>query len=311
LFQEVGLSFDFSEISRSKSGYGRNPMNFLHRTLPAGLIVLLTACGGNTAPAQPNVETIVAATLGAATQQAAQNPATQVLGTPVTFENVSIVIPDGLGDHANGEIVPLADESTDSDPWGMAPEHILITLTNYPAPPDAFDPVIRIYPAQAYADVNSWANGSIAKLRAILASPGMAITNDNAPEVPFFGAAAQQYAAQIQLLSFNGGDGVRMISQYGQFPGPITKNHGFYHYEGLTGDGKYLVAALLPLSLPLQSTSENPSADGVEYPGDISDTNGLTAYYQGITDLLNAADPDSFQPSLTQLDALIQSIQIK
>lgn len=275
------------------------------------LLFLLQACGAiPSAPAQPNVETVVAATLNAVTQQAASAP-TEPSGTPVTFQNVSFIIPQGLSSGANSEIVPLADESTNSDPWGMAPEHILFTLNGYPAPPDAFDPVIRVYPADAFVKVNPWAEGSIDRLRAILASPGMTITNENAPEVPFLGAAAQQYAAQIQLLSFNNGNGMRMISQYGQFPGPITKNNSFYHYEGLTSDGKYLVAALMPLALPLQSTSENPSADGVVYPADISDSEGLTAYYQGITDVLNAASPDSFQPTLTQLDALIQSIVVQ
>lgn len=275
----------------------------------AGLSLVIAACGSAPATAQPNVETIVAATLQAVTQQAADQPA-QPAGIPVSFQNVSFTIPEGLSSGSNTEIVPLADESN-SDPWSMAPEHLLFTLNGYPAPPEAFEPVVRVYPADAYAQANSWAEGSINKLRAILPSPGMEITNDNAPEVPFFGAAAQQYAAQIQLLSFNGGNGVRMISQYGQFPGPITKNLSFYHYEGLTSDGKYLVAALFPLALPLQSTSDNPSADGVVYPSDISDVNGMNAYYQGITERLNAASPDSFQPALTRLDALIQSIQIK
>lgn len=299
----------------------------------AGLLVAalaLTACGTNAQPTQPQagaVETIVAATLQAVTQEAAgqsstptsqavtpeagSQPTAQPAGTTVTFQNVSFIIPNGLGDNANAEIIPLADESTNSDPWGMAPEHILFTLTNYPAPPEAFDPVIRIYPAQAYADVNPWAANSIESLRAFLANPGLAITNDNAPNVPFLGAAAQQYAAQIQPLAFDGGNGIRMISQYGQFPGPITKDRSFYHYEGLTGDGKYLVAALLPLALPLQSTPENPSADGVQYPDDIMNSDAMKAYYQGITDKLNAADPNSFQPALAQLDALIQSIQVK
>lgn len=275
------------------------------------MLLLLQACGAipASAPAQPNVETVVAATLNAVTQQAA-NARTESSGTAINFQNVNFVIPQGLGSGANGEVVPLVDES--QGPWGVAPEHLLFTLQDYPAPSeDGFDAVIRIYPAQAYADVNPWAEGSIDRLRAILASPGMTITNDNAPTVPFNGAAAQQYAAQIQRLSFNSGNGIRMISQYGQFPGPLTKNDSFYHYEGLTSDGKYLIAALLPVTLPLQSTSENPSADGVVYPADISDSEGLTGYYQGITDVLNAASPDSFKPTLTQLDALIQSIVVQ
>jgi len=116
--------------------------------------------------------------------------------------------------------------------------------------------------------------------------------------------------AQAKLLDFNGGKGVRMISHYGQFPGHVTMDGSYYHYEGLTSDGKYMIAVMLPIILPLQSTANNPDADGVPYPSNISDTAGLAAYYQGITDKLNSFNPDSFQPSLTQFDALIQSITI-
>ncbi|MCK6623527.1 MAG: hypothetical protein L6Q94_23840, partial [Calditrichia bacterium] len=74
------------------------------------LLFLLQACGAipASAPAQPNVETVVAATLNAVTQQAASAP-TEPSGTPVTFQNVSFIIPQGLSSGANSEIVPLAD----------------------------------------------------------------------------------------------------------------------------------------------------------------------------------------------------------
>jgi hypothetical protein len=168
-----------------------------------------------------------------------------------------------------------------------------------------------VYPAQEYAAANSWAEGSITRLQAVLANSGGPLTNDTLPTIPFNGAAAQQYAAQAKLISFNAGSGVRMVSQYGQFPGHVTKDNSFYHYEGLTSDGKYMVAILFPVILPLQSTAENPSADGVPYPNDISDTAGLTAYYQGITNLLDAANPETFLPTLNLLDELVQSISIQ
>jgi hypothetical protein len=193
----------------------------------------------------------------------------------------------------------------------MAPEHVEITLNGYLLPEEISKPVIHVYPAQEYAAANSWAESSITRLQAVLANPSGPLTNDTLPTIPFNGAAAQQYAAQAKLISFNSGSGVRMVSQYGQFPGQVTKDNSFYHYEGLTSDGKYLVAVSFPVVLPLQSTAENPSADGVPYPGDISDTAGLTAYYQGITNLLDAANPETFRPTLNLLDELVQSISIQ
>lgn len=277
--------------------------------LAVGLFVTL-ACGisAPSTPAQPGVETIVAETLQAA---AANAPApTTPSGISVSFQNVSFVIPQGLASGANSELVAVADE-TNSDPWSIAPEHILFKLTGYSSPLGSFQPVVRVYPAQEYAAVNSWAEGSLARLQNVLANPNGPLTNDNLPTVPFNGAAAQQYAAQVKLLAFNGGTGVRMISQYAQYAAPITKDNSFYHYEGLTKDGKYFVAVLFPVTLPLQSTQENPSADGISYPQiGTAPPEEITAYYQAITDLLSAASPEIFQPSLTQLDSLIQSITV-
>jgi hypothetical protein len=279
------------------------------------LALLISALGcSSTAPRsdQPTIETVVAATLQAVTEQAANNPTatSQPTGIPVAFQNVSFVIPEGLASAASSELVPAADEST-GGPWGVAPAYIEFVLVDYSPRDDFRPPVIRIYPAQEYAAVNPWAQSSIAKLQAILASPSMPLTNDNLSTIPFNGAAAQQYAAQAKLITFQSGNGVGMTSQYAQFPGPILKDGSYYHYEGLTSDGKYMVAIMLPVTLPLQATAENPSADGIIYPSDISDVNGLNAYFQGVTDFLNAASPDSFQPNLTQLEALIQSIQIQ
>lgn len=278
-------------------------------------LFLILACGG-TAPLadQPSIETVVAATLQAITEQAANNPTPTsqagASGNLVYFHNVSFVIPEGLAIATSNEVVPAADESS-GGPWGVAPEYIEFVLVDYLPRDDFRPPVIRIYPAQEYAAVNSWAQSSIAKLQAILASPSMPLTNENLPTIPFNGAAAQQYAAQAKLIAFQNGNGVGMTSQYAQFPGPILKDGSYYHYEGLTSDGKYLVAIMLPVTLPLQATAENPSADGVIYPSDISDVNALNAYFQGVTDLLNAANPDSFQPNLAQIEALIQSIHIQ
>lgn len=279
------------------------------------LAIVALACGG-TVPSvdQPNLETVVAATLQAITQQAANNPAPtsqpEATGISVSFQNVSFVIPEGLASGASSEIIPAADEAS-GGPWGVAPEYIEFVLMDYSPRDDFRPPVIRIYPAQEYAAANSWAQSSLAKLQAILASPSMPMTNDNLPTIPFNGAAAQQYASQAKIVSFANGSGVRMTSQYAQFPGPILKDGSYYHYEGLTNDGKYMVAIMVPVTLPIQATAENPSADGIIYPSDISDTTALDAYFQGVTDLLNAASPDSFQPNLNLLDALIQSIQIK
>jgi len=286
-------------------------------TLACGLTNAAIPTAQPSQSGQPALETAVAATVQAMVTNAptaialsptAEGPAVAPKGITVSFQNVSFMIPEGLATGAKSELVPAATEA-DGGPWGVAPEHIVFTLTGYSVAVGNFQAVVEIYPADSYAGVNSWAASSLTRLRAVLASPMAPLTNDNLPTVPFNGAAAQQYAAQAKILEFQGGTGARMLSQYAQFPGPILRDDSFYHYEGLTSDGKYLVAVLLPVILPLKTTADNPSADGVAYPADRNSA-GLVSYYKGITDLLNAAAPESFQPTITQMDALIQSISI-
>jgi hypothetical protein len=227
-------------------------------------------------------------------------------GVPVAFQNVSFVIPAGLAEGAKGEIVP---EVIGVIPAWSAPKHILFTLAGYslPAPNRG---TVEVFPAAEYAAVNPFVKDELPRLRAVLAAPASPLTEERVPHLACCLNSGQLIAAQPQVLRFHGGTGVRAISEYAQYAAPITKNEGIYHYEGLTADGKYLVAVLLPVTLPLKSTAANPSADGIPFPSEISNFAGFESYYQGMTDLLIAASPDSYQPSLIQMDALIQSLTV-
>ncbi len=236
-------------------------------------------------------------------------PATAPTGNPVSFQNISLIIPSGLANNAAGQIVPEMN-AANSAPWSIAPEHTLLTLTGYPITRTGFEPEIHVYPADQYAGANPAGANSLSRLRTILSNPGLPLTNDNVPGVPYFNAA-QLYAAQASLLQFQNGQGLRMISESAQYFAPITSDLSYYHFEGLTLDGKYFIVAIFPIIVPLQATLENPSADGIPFPTDPGDATSSKNYFLAITDRLNSASPESFQPPLTQLDALIQSIQIK
>ena len=107
------------------------------------LALAILACGTTTAPAAPdkNVATIVVETIQALTQTAplaTQAAPTQIeptqipqpSGTPVTFQNVSFVIPNGLASGASGENVAKVDD-TNGPGWDIAPAHIEFTLNGY------------------------------------------------------------------------------------------------------------------------------------------------------------------------------------
>ena len=228
----------------------------------------------------------------------------QADGTPVSFEGVSFVIPREIGTGASTERMTAVESNTDA-PWDVAPTHSRFTLTDYPLQGKFHEPRIFVYPAGEYAARNPNAAEQIDRLRKALT--GAPLLAETLPVVPFFNAA-QQIAAQIKILSFQNGSGVRFLTQYAQYAAPINNKELFYHFQGLSSDGNYYVVAILPITAPMLPEDEKPEAtvptDGVPIPTDVGPNE---VYYFSVTEKLNSLPPDSFTPSLHALDALFQS----
>jgi len=287
------------------------------------LIISVLACELVSAPAAPsdnqNVATVVASTIQALTPAAPLATATLEAqapqGIPVNYKNVTFTIPTGLATDAAPVIVPQASGDAIS-PWDASPEHIEFRLNNYNIPADAFSTrEIRLYPARQYADVHSAANITLQRLQSLLGNPSASPSTDSLPHVPFFNADAM-ISAQVQRVHFQNGDGVRMVTQYGQAVMPIANSSTFYQFIGLTSDGKYLIVAVLPIHAPVLANAEDPSgplpAGGVPFPSmDSTDAQVFETYFQAVTEKLNATDSAAFQPSLATLDALMQSFSVQ
>ena len=281
---------------------------------------LILACGITSsaptiAPDQQNVATIVAGTIQAITA-AAPTQAPQPAGIPVSLQNVSFVIPDGLSSGATSQAIPNNPTDQNSGPWAVAPAHVEFTLNGYNLPAGSFSTIqIDVYPAQEYASMYDGAKISLQRLQTALSNPSAPLTNDNLPQVPYFNAASM-FAAQVKSIQFKNGSGIRMITQYGQAVGPVTNNGTFYHFEGLTSDGKYYIVAILPIQAPFLANGNDPNAptpaDGVPFPGYTSmDPKDYENYFQAVADKMNVTSNDTFSPSLNTLDTLIQSISIQ
>src|SRR5512146_953157 len=298
-------------------------MHNLRTILPAlGMTMLILACAlvGTPAPlpSGENVSTIVAATIQALTPavstvavvpQATEAPTQAAQGVPVNYKNVSFVLPIA----AAPETVPASSDQN-APPWDAGPEHIHFRFDGYNVPADSFSVTqIDIFPAQPYANANAGGNISLQRLQGVLGNPNAALTNDNLPQVPYFNAASL-FAAQVKRIHFQNGDGVRVVSQYGQAYGPVTNNGTFYHFQGLTSDGKYYIIAVLPVEAPFLQNGNDPSAPlpagGIPFPGYMADNTAAENYYQAVSDKLTSTPDDQFTPSLAQLDALVQSINV-
>ena len=262
-------------------------------------VFMIQACTSSAAPAVP--------------EQAGTEPVstTAPAGIPVSFENVSFVIPDELGTGVSAEIVPAVEEQDDS--WFNAPAYKEFMLTEYPIERPIAQPHILVYPAQEFQAVNPIVGEFLKQLRTALGKPGVP-ANEGIPEVPMF-RAAKVFGAHITRINTKNGAGVRMLTSYSQDFSPITNDELVYQFQGFTNDGKYYVLVTLPVHASFLIADEKPETilppDGIPFP-DLTTANeaDVSAYDQAVAAKMNETDSDSFQPILKQLDTLTQSMTV-
>jgi hypothetical protein len=100
--------------------------------------------------------------------------------------------------------------------------------------------------------------------------------------------------------------GLRYLTQFNQGIVPINNTDMIYSFQGLTNDGKYYVAALLPVNHP--SLPADGKVTGNEPPEFM---NNHSAYLANVAKDLNVQAANTYTPDLTQMDALLSSLEIK
>jgi hypothetical protein len=138
-------------------------------------------------------------------------------GGVVQFNNVSFTVPLGVAKDAKPETVPAVIDPNNSPWWEVAPEHLKFTLTDYQLQDKFLEPQIFVYPANEYAQLNSTAAQQIQKLKTIIG--GAPLTKDAMPTFPV--NAGPIFASNMQVIDFKSGRGVRMLTQYDQYPAII------------------------------------------------------------------------------------------
>ncbi len=239
--------------------------------------------------------------------------ATTPPGTALSFNRLSLVVPTGLAAGGSGTLVPEAI-GEDVAPWDVAPEHIQFTLDGYVLEGKFFQPQIYVYPAEAYAQIQERgaAAQSLDQLRAILAQSSM-INVKELPSVPFINVPPA-LAAQVKVIPFQNGQGVRVITLYAGGRAIINNYELIYHFEGLTEDGQYYVIVIVPVTAPGLPEDGQPGSivpeGGVAVP-DFNDFNvDWMGYYGDVRQMLQDLESSAFNPGLDQLDALIASLTI-
>ncbi|HAE58683.1 MAG TPA: hypothetical protein DCG54_04025 [Anaerolineae bacterium] len=236
---------------------------------------------------------------------------TVVSGLARTCENVSMIIPQGLAAEIECQLLPplSGDEVA---PWEATPGHVEIGLSGYAQADKFHRPRLYIFPVVDLAAVQPGSAENIKRVQTILANPGGQFSKKDLPGVHLFNAGAV-FASNIEVLNFQNGAGVRTLTVFGQYYAPANNHDLFYHFQGLTDNGQYYIIAILPTTHPgLQADSNEgslpPAGEFPAYPGFSAAEADMENYYRTTADLLGVAAPETFAPSLADLDALIASI---
>ncbi len=199
------------------------------------------------------------------------------------------------------ETVAAQPAGDDGPWWEAAPQYRLLTLQGYPVTHHESKPQIFVYPAAGLAAANEYMGQAADELEALLQTQQV---GESLPFLPLINAR-QVLHPQTGNLDFKNGKGIRFLTMYSQGLVPINNQELIYTFQGLTGDGKYYIAAVLPVTHP--KLPDDPSVNdlltgvGSQYQNYISKT----------ASLLDQEPAGSFTPDLSKLDALIRSLEVK
>ncbi len=260
------------------------------------VIAVLLAAGCSGVQNTPAVTTAPPATVAV----------TQPNSTAVLIHNTLSIKLDPVLGSGYGSLTIAESAGTDKPYFDIYPEYNELTIQNYKLPGTTQEARIYLFPVLRYRELSpELMPAREADLQSLLT--GGPSGSKELPFLPIFNSL-QMFTAQVDVIQFQNGKGIRYITQYSQGIVPINNQEMFYTFQGLTADNQYWVAAILPIS------SSILPADGQNPPNGQSMEDFALNYKKYIADTtaqLNAQSPNSFVPAIPMLDALVNSIIIQ
>lgn len=249
--------------------------------------------------------------LAAVTEEATDEPTTQPSATPeptsapdFQYQNLSFNFHPSLSSNVWGEIIPEYNPGEDEIYAFAEPEHILVHFDNYIIGDHFHTAEIRVFPVARYREMSDGAVFNLDLLNNVLS--GELREEDYYPLLPLV-PAAQILVAQVDFIEFEGGKGVRYLTQLGQALFPANNHMIFYSFQGLTNDGQYFISAILPVHHPnLLNNGDDVGSDWEPYYSEEAWNEYKT---QTEAEIDGYAD-DSFAPSLVYLDDIFRSLHV-
>lgn len=225
----------------------------------------------------------------------------------VTCNELSFYLDPALG--SSGACTAVPENAASDIPMYYVfiyPGHTELTIENYPLTGTQFPPQIWVYPVDRFSELlPDHLPPRVRDLQNLIANgAGDSVVLPFLPVIP----QAQSFHIFETGLSFNGGQGVRFITEYSESPTPISSKSILYTFQGLTADGRYWVAVTLPIGNSILPATNDTLPEGYT---DESLILGYDAYVREVKAALEAQPPDSFFPAIESLDNLVRSITVK
>lgn len=226
-----------------------------------------------------------------------------VRGTSVEAEGVALIVPESIASSA---------EVTRVSATAGFPAYTQITFVAY-ADENHFDvdaPRVRIFAADGFDEITSQAAFGAEVIAALpdLIEDRLNLINydifDN-PIPDFAPGAGKLTLAHKQYVDFLSGRGYRFISAYAQIFVGADNRALEYRYQGLTEDRRFFVDASFPIDAP------ELYQDYVRDPNTTDEFADFEAYTDDSSDFFDGLDPQTFTPSLIDLDLLMTSLRIE
>jgi len=241
---------------------------------------------------------------------------TELPGT--TIEGVTMSFPPCLSNAVMGGTYPAPPYDPMGGPMEVYPEHRRFDFTSYPLSDTFFPAFVRVFPVAGFAEAyaladNNYAQEQVVKLYDLLTVRPLEV--DNALPFLVMTGAAQLFHTKLTYLSFANGNGIRYLTQYGQYYAPYNNYDLFYTFQGITSDAKYWVSVVFPVNhslLPASADATEVPPGSIPIPSVESSTyeDDMMEYYARMDGLMYAAPDNTFTPALDCLDQFVQSLVI-
>ncbi len=222
----------------------------------------------------------------------------------VTIEHVRFQTAPLLpGTWSGGWVEQNIDEMTPPD-MTQGPRRLVISGTVALSDGTQINPYLFVYDVADLAETSAQPEAdALAELLASNPTEPDLAGLQNLPYLPLIGAPQVIHAAE-QLISFGNGSGVRYVTAFFHDASPLISTSFQYTFQGLSADGQYYVALLVPLQtelFPEEFPAEFPAGNSAEEYG---------VYLTESQTLLTEAAADAFLPDLTTLDSVVHSLTV-